>query len=258
MKTALNNEHGFVLLFIGFLLPVGITLLLLMAAWATVRLEYSRQMHICRESVLEVEAGLAKKLRDLIKLNPQAERLRSERKIAEAAAAAGKPIPGVNIATEVYKDIVIARQILLSAKQAKLIYSATREAREKLGELRLHLGEERASYIVSPISETHSFPFLAVQPTPKFTLSPNYEPLPGFERLQAVSVRVTFRPKDYLPPSLERAFTKFGLVAKNSDWGSFSSECSATIEEEDGEWFAKLGKGRFLSSWSSASLSRSR
>jgi hypothetical protein len=138
---------------------------------------------ICVRQVSRLQEELREPLRKLLKLNPQATRLRAQRQQAdynlEVATASGYP-PAI-AAAEARQAAVILEQEALHARQLALLMEAGRIRIRNRRDLR-----DRLDYF--PAWRFHSRRYflrsLAVEPKPAFDLSPNYEPVDGFPYFQ--------------------------------------------------------------------------
>lgn len=231
------NERGFAMLSTLILLPLLITITALSGATYMLLRSDGATRHECRVELLRIQSLIARDLRRLLDLNPEATRLRYRRQAAEAKVAMTAATPAGAIA-EMELSQVIAEQLLLAAKQQSLIQGARilSHVGPEWARQRVHRSSEKTKprSSLSPLDFTaqvqgSGFPLVA---SPLFSPTPDYQPARDFSRLQEMKVVWSFSLEKFLPPWFQKHLPITKLKA--------SARCSATIKEESGQWQARL------------------
>lgn len=188
-----SSQNGFALIFILALIP-----LLLTAAMAIAGVTYSLQRRLlgqslCVSQMSQLQSDLAIQLKELIKLNPKATRLQSDRAKAEKAlrAAMASQIPQAIAAAHAYRAAVIAQQIALRTQQEKILIESRRLRIRYVQNARQELKKVQASEVRS-LSQAPLG--LAVAPKPVTSLSPSYDLINSFSVWQSQTLRFSYNP----------------------------------------------------------------
>jgi len=241
----MKSPEGFATLLLLSLLPVILAGgLLVFSAFSIFKTDLGT-LNLCRARQLEIQNKVAKKLERLLKLNPQALKLRlAEARAQKALALASKSANAAAIAAaEAFLLKVQLQRRALGLKQEALISSANEDLASEGKELPRRLRQEWDfhSRAVKPWFEgtlhlgPRRIPSLAVAADLK-DAAPVYQPVPGFEEAQAWSQTWEW---DVRTASWARTFLKFQ--------GRFERSCSTSIYSESTAWSAKLKKAKSLS-----------
>lgn len=205
------------------LLPLFLTLALSLAVTYSVLKRKSLAQAICIQSASRLQENLRSPLEKLLHMNTQATALRTQRTIADdaLAAAVSSGVPYAIAAAKAVQLGVILAQTAFRARQWALLTEAERIRSEGQRELRSRASRLPASGIQTP---TYFFRALAVEPKPITSLTPNYKPVPLFERAQ--QTRLRFR------VNLLNLFPELG---EGLDFIQ-TTECSVTLQERDERW----------------------
>lgn len=178
-----SNARGFFTVTLVTLIPLLMTVVLAVAGVENVMKQKLRAQSLCVKAALRLQSDLGEILDSLLKLNPEATRLRAERKVADArlAAAIVTANPYAITLARAYKASVVLRQGALRAKQLILLSKAQLKLSSQTQELRIEtkklggLNFQRRDFDFRP---------LAVSAAPKNSASPSYDLVSPFERRQ--------------------------------------------------------------------------
>lgn len=222
---------------VGFLvlMPLLAAVLAFMAsAYLIIRTD-GKSRHACRIELLKSQNEVALILKDLLKLNPQAKRLRAARERAERLeyAARGKP---PHPAALLYLTSVRARQTILAVKQKLLITEGRFKSRA--GSLpasravATSVNDDGALYRNAALavhstrsSRGGSFDLVA---SPPDSPTPDYQPARNFEESQTMDVKWQIALGPLLPQWIQNFITLQHL--------KLNAECSATLTKEKKAW----------------------
>lgn len=217
-------QAGYAIVGLLTLLPLLMACALALAGTYDVLRRKSLAQSLCVQTVVRLQADLARHLKSLLQLNAQAARLQRQRERAERDVNLARRIgqPEAIAVAEARRIAVITAQLALRARQEQLLNEA-RLARINAGqELKASLVRLRSSafrsltYDVSP---------LAVEPRPADALAPEYvprEPYVHHERHEFTFV-VPLRPA-FLPASWRL------------DDHEQTSACVASLKQEGERW----------------------
>jgi hypothetical protein len=240
----MKNERGFGL--VGFLVLIPL-ILSIVATVSAVTLAFKANAHLkheCRVSVLNSQRDAADKLKQLMRMNHEAEILRLQYQVARAALKAAQAsgyVPAIAAAQSAY-GIVQFRRHVFSAQQNALIirgkaisYAAPLHAR---GAVMSGLQQEvHANKVTPPSTRTSWRPGkFNVKATPEGDLTPDYNPADSFTKDQIVDVDVIVDAASLLPEWLRKMLPEGKL--------QISSHCQATIEKQESEWVETLNAVR--------------
>lgn len=240
----MKGPEGFATLLLLSLLPVILAGgLLVFSAFSIFKTDLGT-LNLCRARQLETQNKAAKKMERLLKLNPQALKLRlAEARARKALALASKSAnPTAIAAAEAFLLKVQLQRRALGLKQEALISSANEDLARAGEELPRRLRQEWDfhSRAVKPWLEgslhlgPQRIPHLAVAADLK-DAAPVYQPVPDFEEAQAWNLAWEW---DLRTAAWARAFLKFQ--------GRFERSCSTSIYSENAVWSAKLKKAKSL------------
>jgi hypothetical protein len=221
--TSLTSEQGFALVSLIALVPLLAALFIALSAGLYFMKRKSLAQAHCVQQAAQLQTELKDTLDKLLRLNPKAKSLRTQRDLADKAlqkaVASGNPY--AIGAAKAYWTAVFLQQLALRSKQQALLaradqqrHSGHRQLRDRLRSLRVSAVNSRKYYWRS----------LAVEAFPLKSLTPNYEPLPLFSQFQQHRFRfeVDLRPK-------------FASVLKGIDLRQIT-ECSVTLKGEKRKW----------------------
>lgn len=237
-----NRQHGFAIIFVLILSPIILSCTL--AAYTAISFMMTNQeyTYTCRSRGIATQTRVSALLSQLIKLNPKATTLRTQKKLAEyrqsIAIKSGNPIA---IATTTNQLMVIQAKIAaLDLNQKQLIavanidlrksQASTQWALQKITQNLPGIGPFKSSLKLAP----NSRPTLAVIPSDT-DLAPNYNPHRDFENRQALVQKwqIQIKTQGFLRNFIPGAYT-------------FQKSCSVTLTKDGNKWVSKIQKDRFF------------
>lgn len=224
---------------IGFLvlLPVLVSMITVAAAAMLMLSTDAELKHECRTTLLDAQDEIAGDLESLMKLNESARALRKARASAEIAARTAIAPPAV-AAAQAALLAVKAQQAALAARQLALLFRAKSKSRSAplKAKLKLHRSlREKARLIeardrgVETRLRSASFDVVA---SPSDSITPDYNPAPGFSASQEMSVDAEWSVTTLLPDWLRRWLGRDDLKMKTT--------CRATIAKKGSAWRSLL------------------
>jgi hypothetical protein len=187
------------------------------------------QAHCVQQASL-LQTELKSTLEALLKLNKRAKALRRRREIADKAldAAVKSKIPQAVAAAGAAWTAVYLQQVELRGEQERLLRTAgvQRETGER--QLRQKISALRARNLIAKKSYWRA---LAVEAVPPDSLTPDYVPLPAFERLQQQKYR------------FDVALDPYGKIVQ-------ATECSVSITGKENAWKVQILAANARSNWS--------
>jgi len=242
-NKSLADQRGFVLVFMGAVLIMGLLVTMTLASSLVVLQNKMQTVHICRSRTLEVQSNAKPFIERLLSLNPLARTLRLtklqvEAKLAAAIAAANKPAIAYYL---VERQKIVSQQRQLDQLQKSLVSFANLKLRvrshEAQAEIRRRLQElaqrQAAWATINYQMLAPKIPTLALRRTDR-RIAPTYEPRENFEAFQAVRL------------SWIQHYKLRGWL-RSTQWGTglIRSECQATLEETT--WQPKIRKAKLSS-----------
>ena len=172
-------------MFVILLLPILGVLLIKTHLHIQMLIFYKKTQMNCRTSTYKAQKIIKSSFLKIIKLNPKAQKLRSEKTKAIAMLMAPEPF----LKAKAVKDIVriTAQQLALKARQEALILSAKARA------FQLLLRFKAQPHIKAQIS---LIPF-GLRKVPFFSLSPSYLPDPQLKHRQRILIHWKQKIKDH-------------------------------------------------------------
>ncbi len=261
----IRNNKGQINLIAIVLLPIVLAVIGGLFILAIVLTTEAKAVAKCRLQMEQSQAEAAQHLNALLKLNPEAKRLKMQLRTAQRAfdAALLTGLPPAIAAAKGILLVVKIKRAALAAKQQKLIYkgrSASRDA-PKLAEqsIRSALNGSRSGTIspsiAGPLGQPQSTRagFFAVLPRPAGDIAPEYVPAPGFKYLQKTSLQWSIK------MGRDDVFAK-SLFDGNSDHAdsdhigpalpSFDIGCAITLvpsNQKETEWKPQIVEDKLLS-----------
>ena len=246
-----NNENGSATFALLGALPILMAALAIVIAVFYIVRSHGTSLHHCRSKLLESEESRLAAMRELIKLNPEAKKLRTNRRIADkkVQVALKSGIPTVIAAAEAELAIVVAAQAAFAFSQKSLILKADSSARidlQKLRtlmikradtDLRIYNGRSKSplaivSAIVTPL------PVVAKQSD---TPTPDYEPDPQYSKKEVLHLSWKLWPVRLLPKWL-------GFLGPTFQNLVIEGQCATTGEKKGNhQWGARLTADKPLS-----------
>lgn len=222
----MKNERGIGLVALLCLLPLLVTFLLGVGVLSRQLLQWGKLHHQCRLKVVKHQNQLRSFLLKLSSLNPKAQRLQTQKKMAQAAfiAALATGQPGAIKAAQSHLQRITSQQLLLDGKQRMLFVLAHAEARRFF--LQMKMDQQFTDVRFKHLADKSSYP-LAVQAHPPHSLAPVYLPAVRFNEKQALGITSNWSPVGLTP------------LKNKSQW---RIECGATLTKEGKKWMTHLRK----------------
>lgn len=207
--------------------PLLITLIVCIGgAFYMMKRQSLAQAH-CVQQAVRMQDRLRTVLEKLLNLNRQASALRVRRAQADQAlaSAVSSGNPYAIAAAKAVQLAVILQQTAHRARQEKLLAEAAAERRAGVRELHTQLRTLKTGPIDS---RSYYWRALAVEAKPASSISPDFEPVPGFTIFQ--QHRFKFR-IGLLPPfSIGEVFPNVFL----------KTECSASLSGKENSWNVEI------------------
>lgn len=211
-----SAEKGFALVTMLALIPLVMTLVASLAYGLIILRKKSLAQSHCVQQASIMQNELKGTLEALLKLNPRAKVLRRKKELTDRAfkAALKSKVPHLIAAAAAAKTAVYLEQAALRSAQEKLLRTADlqrtsgeRRLRQKIRSLRVRNFAGKKSYWRS----------LAVEPVPAASLTPDYIPLPGFEKFQQHKFHFDV-PLDPYEKIVQTTECKVSLSGKEKAW----------------------------------------
>lgn len=207
----LSSLPFFISLFLGFNL--------------TSQILYYKQKarHICQSYNLAHQKQLKLKLQTLLKLNPEAKKLRLQLNSAKKAlklATISNLKPAMAVA-QAFLNVIIAKQLVLNVKQKKILSKAIFLVKKVKKQLKKKLDKAFNKKTITKYSYRQLG--LAVYPKPLSSLSPSYYTLPTFSHVQASYSTFKINIASLLNPVFKQVLGSYNI---------FKISCSASLVKE--------------------------
>lgn len=245
MAIQKSNQQGFVLVFFLTLLPVIVMALSLMTMILLHLQTQNDVRHSCRKSLFSAQQSTAKNLSVLMSLNPLAQSLRLQLRLAYLKLAVVAANPGAEAAVLAQIAKIQQQQIALGEKQKVLITQSEFVLRSGQIQSQLAIGSavrEKARHFhlilhLSLLNLRSGAVHLAVRPDKPGDIAPVYELEPDFKAQQSLQ---TFWKVEY-------SWINSSWIQKALHWRRIllSDNCRASIEEKVGQFRAVLNEDRF-------------
>lgn|GEM_PF-2810631 len=245
MAISKSNQQGFVLVFFLTLLPVIIIALSLLTIILLHLQTQNDVRHACRQDLFSAQKTTAQNLTALMSLNPEAQSLRLQLKLAYLKLAAVAANPGAEAAVLAQIAKIQQQQVALGERQKSLI--AQGEFALRSGSVQSEISVSSAvhqkmqrfhSLVHLSLSQLHSNPtHLAVRPDSPGDIAPVYELESAFKDKQSLQ---TFW-------KIEYSWTNSAWIQKALHWRRIlvSDNCRSSIEEKAGQFRAVLNEDRY-------------
>ncbi len=203
-------------------LPLGLTLIVCLAAMAMFVKMQTRGHGLCEKRAMTLENDLTQPLEALLRLNPEARRLRrkvTRLHLEEATAAASgnaEALPEIQEQIELTK----AAQIALDKEQRGIIFTANSKILADRAQMHRSL---------RGMLPDISAPPLQVVADPPHEIAPEYHPVTNFSARQAVTARFQMTPEQIFGRIISSLLERVGLNAN----GVFHESCGATLARRD-------------------------
>jgi hypothetical protein len=177
-----------------------------------------------------LQKELKSTLESLLKLNKRAQTLRRQREIVDKAfdVAVKSKIPQAIAAASAAKTAVYLQQVELHGEQQRLLHQGDIQRRAGERQLRQKILPLRGRNLIAQRSYWRP---LAVEAVPPNSLTPNYVPLPAFERFQQQKYR-------------------FDVPLDPYDEIVQATECSVSITGKENAWKVQILAASARSNWS--------
>ncbi len=209
------------------LVPLIATLVICIGAALFAMKKKALAQAYCVQESVRMQDRLKDSLKRLLKLNRQSENLRHRRLTADRALtraiASGNPY--AIAAAKAVQTAVILQQTAHRARQEAILTEAARERQQAVRALTERVRELRAGALDSRAYYGRA---LAVEPRPASSLTPNFEPVPGFSRLQQHRFRFQV---NLAPP-----FSLLGAVPGLRQL----TECAVSLTGKDQSWQVRI------------------
>lgn len=222
-----HSQKGIATLALVSMVPLLMGLTLSVATALTMLRKKSLAQSLCVYHGLKMQDQLGDALTRLLKMNPEAQRLRRQRDQAEIRAmnARASGVPVAIAAAEAQRAAVIMQQIAFHQRQRLILSEAQSIRRQAQTQLSKDL---RRPYFGSLNSQSYYHEALAVETQPKTSLSPDYVLVNPFSYLQQQKYEYTV---NLNPPFLNI------LAGRNLKQ---KTRCSVSLENKEGKWSARI------------------
>ncbi|MGE3386977.1 MAG: hypothetical protein AB7K41_09645 [Bdellovibrionales bacterium] len=189
----------------------------------------------CRRAVWLAQVDMSKAMTELIRLNPEARRLRRQRRLIEYEIKAAIVLlqPELVLALRAQLALVTIEQLRLRQNQERLLFQA-RSARAAAS---TNFIERTRLIHVSHISPVSSTSGLAVRFSPPSELTPDAIPLPQFSEQQKLSLRWQAQLLNKAPLELLKLMKIENPILRG--------QCTATLRTEKTKWQPQLVADKF-------------
>ena len=230
-----TGQQGFAFINLLFLIPAAMMLMSGIVLMALTLRNYNLTTAGCRRAVWLAQTDMGKTLTQMLRLNPEARRLRLQRKIVEtelkAAIAAVQPV--LVTALEAELTMVTAQQIRLRQQQQRLLIQAGLRRAAARGDFT----RQQTQVPVWQVTNSSLSKNLAVNFIPPFDLSPDTVVSPNFEKLQKLTLNWQTNLLAQAPTNLMDTLNIKPLI--------FKGRCSASLEQEGLKWRPQLVADKF-------------
>jgi hypothetical protein len=230
VHAADHSQKGFALITLLAILPLALTLVASLAySYVALRKKSLAQSHCVQQASL-LQRELKSTLESLLKLNKRAKTLRRQREIADKTfdVAVKSKIPQAIAAASAARTAVYLQQVELRGEQERLLHQADIQRGTGERQLRQKILPLRGRNLIAKKSYWRS---LAVEAVPSDSLTPDYVPLPAFERFQQQKYR-------------------FDVPLDPYDKIVQATECSVSITGKENAWKVQILAANARSNWS--------
>lgn len=236
----MRNARGFALTGALVLMPLLLAVVALVAGALIAISAHRAALHACRTSTLAAQAELARGLKALLALNPEAERLRAQLKVAQAAAQTA-PDPISRAAAVAQVAALRLQQAMLDARQRGLIALSEARARAAVAQGASSVGDSyrRASRIAGKAEISASFrrsPRMILKRSPSVGLAPSYFADARAEREQVAALSWSIRLASLLPSWMP--------LSREARLAETDGRCAASVENKEFQWQPRLAPDR--------------
>ncbi|MGE3974480.1 MAG: hypothetical protein AB7F59_08145 [Bdellovibrionales bacterium] len=218
-------------IFLLTLLPLLVSSLIFLSAFTLLLRSWRSSHQICRDGLLQIQKNIHTTVEKLIRMNPEAQFLRWERRQAhELLKQAKDPISAAAATANLVRVII---------KQKKFRAHQELMKQKTLATSRVDLQLMKEKLLLPPIEATYvstSTPRLSLRLFPPWDLTPDHERAFGFSQKQQLTVQWSF-------PALGTQFQWLRRLL--SSLPHLKGQCSATIIEKESLWQPSLSKGNF-------------
>jgi hypothetical protein len=182
---------------------------------------------ICIQEATRLQTNLRTPLRNLIRMNPQAQILRERRRIADQnlQSALSSGVPYAIAIAEAADLEVIAEQVAFRARQEGLLAQASALRADGQRSLRLRAAQLGADNIRS---RTYYARALAVEAKQPWSITPDFDPIPAFTESQQQRYHYKIDLLEGWPGPRDRLESRQDI------------ECSVSLEGEEKQWNIRI------------------
>lgn len=193
--------------------------------------EYHKRQTSCRSLLVNTQNRLGSILENLLALNPEARKLRAQRKLAERnlARAIKTANPLLIKAAAAQLAIVTVLQLKLKAQQTALLARAQSHVEEVYTSFKQTVGTTQLHY-------PSAWPGLAVFAQPPTSLSPDYILKPNFKNQQTLEAQWKIHMHAHVPDFLR--------LIPIQRW-HLKGQCAASLKKSGPKWQPILAAAKF-------------
>jgi hypothetical protein len=245
----MNNERGIAAVILLALMPLLIAAGTLVAVGFLLLRVDGKTRHICRNESLAAQEIAADRLNQLLALNPQAQKLRLQREIAEDEVAI--TVPPAKAVAEAKLALIVAQQLIFGAKQ-NILYTEGKHAsslrphtigsliQNELYTAQILHGDTSSRLAFHTNIRLGSFD---LERKPADSLTPDFNPSSSFAKNQLMVIKWQFELKAIIPKwtaaALPGRYSFSGICSANLASNSPSLSVS-TKDRRDNQWQAVL------------------
>jgi hypothetical protein len=228
-KSQRKRSRGFALVGLIAILPVALSFLSIVAAAAMVLKHDTQISALCDRETFQLQEAMAKKLDELLKLNPRAKKLIEQKKDLQKCAETD-PEPNTKAGCEAALAIVVVQQIILAAQQHIIIGTANTSAQISALKLQNEIKNEHPRVI------EHD---LQVWPKQLIEIAPEYNPVSHFSEAQRIEVHYSTSLAAIVDSTLLKILGVHSIHKSN-----LSRACAATIVKSGNKYKAQLAEAK--------------
>ncbi len=240
-KNQKKPSSGFVLTVLMLTLPLFLTCLVVLTSLIFSLRNYNFSQSVCISSVLHTQKNLQRQMDLLMKLNPEADRLRNRyrtnKKRFRRALRTGRFVKASVLMAR--GQMIQARRLVLHYRQQKILAQSLKQVHKDFWAFKRKMQPFRIKNVRQNYFRPYPLAVKARGPGP----APSYELLPSFSLKQTLSLFWDMPLYRFLPRWIKKWFFEDGFS---------SYECSATLKGKGAELLPALsvfkggvGKGFF-------------
>ena len=239
----MRHPRGFALLATLVLMPLLLATVGAVAGALIALQAHQEALHECRTSLLRAQGELAAGLSDLLSLNPEADRLRAQKKLAKLALRTSTTPAAVAYWTQ--RIVMLqAKQVLLDIEQRSIVVLADGRARLAVESARSAVPlayrnstDRQGGRGTSAVSaDSASLPRMQLTKEPPTELAAHYRPSRDAVRSQVARMVWSVRLSQLLPAWMP--------LSKGAEAARTHGQCASTVDEKEGRWKPRLTADR--------------